>query len=256
MNIFKQLFVSLYSPKDISTFRFQGMGKTILFVFFLTLIATLPNFYYFTTTLISGLDAFEQTVQTEIPDFTIKDGKLLSNENAPLTINSDDITIVFDSTGSIKEEDISQSDNTLFILQNEFAYSFAGQTKATSYSMLGDAVITKEDINSFITSMDSKLPVVITIVTVFIYLVSSTWKFIEVSILALFGLALKNMLQKNLEYSQLWRLSAYCVTLPTIFFMVMDMLKTVVPSGFIIRWFVAIMMLLLVIKEIPGKTTE
>ena len=39
MNIFKQLIVSLYSPKDIAKFHQQGIGKTILFVFFLTLIS-------------------------------------------------------------------------------------------------------------------------------------------------------------------------------------------------------------------------
>ncbi|WP_174881655.1 DUF1189 family protein, partial [Metabacillus niabensis] len=40
MNIFKQLFTSIYSPRTISTFRFQGIGKTILFVFILTLVST------------------------------------------------------------------------------------------------------------------------------------------------------------------------------------------------------------------------
>lgn len=256
MNIFKQIIVSLYSPKDISTFRTQGIGKTILFVFFLTLIAALPNIYFFSTSLNSGFHALENNVQNEIPDFTIKDGILQSNETAPITIKNSDMTIVFDSTGTISEENITQADNTLFILQDEFAYSVAGQTQSTAYSMLGDVTITKADIIDLMASISSLLPVIITIIILVIYIVSSAMKFVEVSILALFGLAIKNMMQKKSNYGQLWRLAAYSVTLPTIFFMVMDFLRTIVPNGFFIHWFVAIMMLLLSIKEIPSQKTE
>ena len=48
MNVFKQLIVSLYSPKDISTFHHQKIGKTFLYV----LILTLCPFYQVYTTLI------------------------------------------------------------------------------------------------------------------------------------------------------------------------------------------------------------
>jgi len=256
MNIFKQLIVSLYSPKDISTFRSQGIWKTILFIFILTLVASLPNMYIFSSSIQSGFKAFENTVQNEIPDFTIQDGQLQSNETAPITINNSDMTIVFDSTGTITKENISGADNTLFILQDEFAYSIAGQTQSSPYTILGDVTITKADLKEMIGSMGSFIPLVITIFIIIIYLSSSAMKFIEITILALFGLVIKNMMQKNINYGGLWRLAAYSVTLPTIFFAVMDLLKTIVPSGFLIHWFVAVMMLLLSIKEIPSNKTE
>lgn len=62
MNIFKQLFKSLYSPKDIAFYRFQGIGKTILYVFFLTLLSVIPTVYYFSAAVINGLDAAQTAV--------------------------------------------------------------------------------------------------------------------------------------------------------------------------------------------------
>ena len=63
------------------------------------------------------------------------------------------------------------------------------------------------------------------------------------------------MMGKNVSYRYLWRISAYSVTLPTVFFTIMESLKTIVPSGFFIHWFVAIMMLMLTLKEVPSEKT-
>jgi hypothetical protein len=256
MNIFKQLIVSLYSPKDISTFRQQGIGKTILYVFFLSLLSVLPSFYYFGTSITDGFQTLEETVQNDLPPFTIENGELMADEQAPITIDRNDFTIIFDSTGTIDQKDVSQSNNTIFFLKNEAVYSTAGQAQSMPYSTLGDVTITKEDLLSFITSMDSILPIMITVIDIVIYLFSASIKFIEISILALFGLALKNLLGKNIHYRHLWLIAAYSVTLPTIFFMIMEGLKTIVPNGFFIHWFVSIMILMLAIKEIPSKKTS
>lgn len=253
MNIFKQLIVSLYSPKDIAAFKKQGIGKTILYIFFLTLLSVLPSFYYFSTSITTGLDAIKNTIESEVPPFTIDNGELNMEQNTPITLNNGDMTIIFDSTDTLDQADVSRSENTIYFLKNEFAYNITGQTQSFPYSMLGDTKVTRDDLLSLIHSLDSILPVVIPISMTVIYLLSAAMKFIEITVLALIGLALKNLTGKNLHYSQLFRLAAYSVTLPTIFFIIMDSLQTIVPNGFIIHWFVAIMMLMLAIKEIPSN---
>lgn len=255
MNIFKQLIISLYSPKDIATFRQQGIGKTILYVFLLTLLSVLPSFYYFNTSMTTGFHLLEDTIQNELPPFTIENGELMAAEQAPVTINKSDFTIIFDSTGTVDQTDVSRSDNTILFLKNEVVYSVSGQAQSMPYSTIGDITVTQEDLLSVLTSIDSMLPVMIPLIDTIIYLFSASMKFIEVSVLALFGLALKNIMGKNLRYRYLWRIAAYSVTLPTVFFMIMESLKTIVPSGFFIHWFVAIMMLMLTLKEVPSEKT-
>lgn len=250
MNIFKQLIVSIYSPKTISTFRKQGIGKTILYVFLLTLISLLPSFYLFSTTIINETEVLQETIHNDLPPFTIENGELVSEETAPITINKNDLTIMFDSTGAVTSEEARNTTNSVFILKNELIYTIAGQSQSMPYSVLTNMTITKDDLIELTSSMDSLLPIFLSIMGVVVYLFSTAGKLIGVSFLALIGLFMNNILRKDLKYGELWRLSAYSVTLPTIFFMIMEALRTIVPSGFFIYWFVAIIMLVLVMKEI------
>src|SRR4051812_38339085 len=119
MNLFKQLIVSLYSPKDISTFRQQRVGKTILYVLILTLLSILPSIYHFNTAMVNGMDTIKETVQKNLPPFTIENGELFSEETVPLTINKSDFTFIFDSTGTINQlKSIVQMIPFLFLKMN------------------------------------------------------------------------------------------------------------------------------------------
>lgn len=256
MNIFKQLIVSLYSPKDIATFQHQGIGKTIFYVFLLVVISVLPSVYYFNTSMTSGFETIKETVEKDFPSFTIENGELISDETAPVTINKGSLTFIFDSTGTITKQAVTSSDNTIALLKNEWVYSSAGQSQSFSYSMMGISTLTDENMIEILTAMESMLPVMIPVIDFIIYLFSSALKFIEISVLALFGLMLQRAVDKTMQYRHLWRLSAYAVTLPTIFFTIMEALKTIVPGGFLIHWFVAVIMLMLTLKELNTEKTS
>lgn len=251
MNVFKQFFKSLYSPRDIAAFRFQGIGKTILYVFLLTLLSVLPTIYYFSTAIMSGADAARESLAEDIPDFTIEKGELNSDQKAPIIINKNSFTIVFDSTGTANKEELADSNMALAMLKDEFMFVAGGQVQSYSYSMAGDLTLTKEEAVSFLDSIDSVLVIFIIIMALVIYLFSTAVKFIEVSVLALIGLLLRSIAGRRLQYRHLWRMAAYSVTLPTVFFAVMGVLQTTVPSGFMINWFVSIIILMLAIKEVP-----
>ncbi|MBT2636529.1 MULTISPECIES: DUF1189 domain-containing protein [unclassified Bacillus (in: firmicutes)] len=254
MNILAQIAKSIYSPKVIAGTRFQGIGKTILFVFTLTLISILPVVYYMFVGISEAVGTAKQSIQTDLPSFTIEDGTLHSDIKAPLTIKNGGFTLIFDPTGAIDQEDMTSMDANFAMLQNHIVLAAGGETNAVPYSLFTNESMTKEDIISLIDTAESSLPVLLGLVFIVVYVFSSGMKFIEVSLLALFGLLLKNLSGRNLQYRHLWRMAAYSTTLPTIFFTIMAFLKTEVPFSFSVNWFVASMMLLLAIKELPGKT--
>lgn len=251
MNIFKQFFKSLYSPKDIALFRFQGIGKTILFVFFLTLISLLPTIYYLSTATINGLDAIQNSIKNELPAFQISEGTLQSDEKAPIILNKNNLTIIFDSTGTANVAEVARSKDTIAILQHEAVFIANGQSQSLPYSMLSDMTFTNEDLQNMLSSIDSSLVIIIPIMVIIIYILTSGLNFVQISILAVLGLILKKLLLRHLQYRHLWRISAYSITLPTFFFTIMEALKTTVPNGAIINWFVAYIVLFLAIKEVP-----
>ncbi|MGG1677428.1 DUF1189 domain-containing protein [Neobacillus sp. NRS-1170] len=249
MNIFMQFIKSIYSPKDIALFRFQGIGKTILYVFFLTLISVLPSIIYLSTALSTGIDSARSIIKDEFPAFSINNGQLSAQTKVPVTINKEDFTVILDPTGTIEAADVEEEGNAFALLKDEFVFSSAGQSESYQYTMLKK--MTKDDLLNFIDTIRGLKGIIIPVLSVFMYLFSSAASFIEVSILALIGLALKNLAGRKLTYRHLWRMAAYSETLPTLFFTVMAAIKTTVPNSFFINWFVAIIVLFLAINEIP-----
>ncbi|WP_102274550.1 DUF1189 domain-containing protein [Cytobacillus massiliigabonensis] len=250
MNIFKQFIRSLYSPKDIAQYRFQGIGKTILYVFFLTFLSIIPSIIYFSTAIVDGMDAIQESVKTELPSFIIENGEMQADLDAPKIINKEDFTIIFDPTGTIDQKEISNSNNTIALLKNEAIILAGGQIQPFSYSMVNDFTLSNDDLENILATVNSSLAIIIPLIAVVIYIFAAGLKFIEISFLALAGLLLQKLMEVNMQYRHTWRIAAYSVTLPTVFFIVMDSLRTLVPNGAIINWFVAFIILLLVIKEI------
>jgi hypothetical protein len=92
------------------------------------------------------------------------------------------------------------------------------------------------------------------VLIILIFLFSAAGKFIEVTLLAVLGIFIKNMQgKKNVPYRQLWNMAAYTVTLATVFFAIMTLLRTAVPSPVLLNWFVHFVILYLAVKEIPHK---
>lgn len=252
MNIFKQCMKSLYSPYDIAKFRFQGIGKTILYVFFISFLSIIPISIFTAQTAKDAVSIFSSVIEQDLPAFTIENGMLHSDAPDAITIEKENLTIIFDSTGSITEGSLKNKDNTVAILKDEFLIVAGGQIQGTPYSMFSPLSITEKDVSTFVSQMDSALPIILFLVILFIFIIGSGMKFIEVSVLALFGLVLKNIASHQLQYRHLWRIAAYAVTLPTIFFTLMAALKTTVPASFLLNWFVSITILFLTLKEIQA----
>ena len=255
MNIFKQFYKSTHSPRDIASFRFQGIGKTILYVFLLTLLSILPSIYYLSTMITSGIESTKSVMNDDIPTFIIENGTLSAETDVPLTIDQGDFSIIVDPTGVITSDDLEDKENAFALLKNDFAVAAGGRIDTYSYSMLEGLRLTKEDIIDMVDKVDGLKGIIIPIVSTFIFLFSSAASFIEVSILAWIGIALKNLAGRNVSYRYLWRMAAYSVTLPTVFFTIMSALNTNVPNSFVINWFVEIIILFLAIKEITKEKT-
>ncbi|KON87037.1 membrane protein [Sporosarcina globispora] len=252
MNIFLQFYKSLFSPKDIALFRHQGIGKTILYVFFLTLLSVMPAVFYSGSAIINSLHAIDETIDSDLPDFEIAEGQLHTDKEVPVTLNKDNFTIIVDSTGAVDPSALSDSDNTIALLKNDVYLNAAGQEQSYPYTMLTSGTISKNDLSEFLASADSLMPIIIPLIAIVIYIFAAGMRFIELSLIALAGLLLKNALGKKLEYRHLWRMSAYSITLPAVFFTIMSALQTTVQNGAIINWFISLIILLLAIKEVPA----
>ncbi|MFD1736566.1 DUF1189 domain-containing protein [Bacillus salitolerans] len=252
MTIFKQYSRSLYSPKDIAKLRFQTIGKTILYVFLLSLLSIIPSSIYSSYELVQVTNDLDEMIEKAIPDFSIQNGELVSSVTEPTTFTHQDLTIVFDPTEQSRI-DLSSFNKSIGLFKHEFAYHFGTTTQTIPYDMLESMTINKLTILSFVQSFLAIQPIIIALIILASYILAAGVKFIEISLLALIGLTLVRIVQKQLPYRRLWAMSAYSITLPLTFLTIMELLKITVISSYGVYWLVSIVMLFLALKEIPAK---
>ena len=252
MNIFSQFVKSLYSPKHIASFRFQGIGKTILYAFLLSLLSILPSAIYLSNAIIDGADHMAKALTTEFPDFEIKDGRLNSAEELPVVIKDDIATFHFDSTGSLTANDITSPTGIDFgILQDEFVIAADGESQTISYSMIPGLELTNEKASDFIKSAKSSLYIFIGLFILIMYLITSAIFFLEITLLAYLGGIFISAMNRKANFGQQWRIATYSFTLAVTFFTFMNFIQVPVIGDVYVKWFITLMMIYLTVKEMP-----
>lgn len=255
MNIFQQFLKSIYSPKDVALFRFQGIGKSIGYVFLLMLISTVITGISIGNDMLKWVSLTHEKIINELPDFELKNGKLSSNLDSPIIEESDGFTFIFDPTGKVTLDDVTTHRNAIGLLQKEAVIVNESEKQQLPYSTFGDITLNKNKIVSFTKQLNSIIYVILPFLFLFIYLFQTSFKFIGISVLAAIGLFLAKQFNRKLRYNSLWILSAYAVTIPTLFFAITDALKIFIPFAFLLYWVTATIVLYLIIVEIPKAKT-
>lgn len=251
LNLFKQFYVSLYSPRDIASFRNQGLGKTILYVFLLSLVAIIPTSYYFNMVIKDGIGTIQETLTTEMPKFEIKNGTLTVEGNQSTVINKNGFTIFVDDTGTLTTNELAdRATNGVALLKSEFVVISSGHIQSSPYSFIEG---NNDTISSWLEDADQLLWIFLIIMSFIIYILIAAFTFLKVTIFSVFGLVFKNALAKPLSYAQIWKITAYCLTLPTVFFTIMDSFQATVPFRMSLSWFIIFILLFLTLKEIPQE---
>lgn len=257
MNIFKQFWISLYSPKDIAKFRFQKIGKTILYVFLLVFLSSLPTIVFTSTGINNGVKSFQEALQNELPDFEIKEGTLYTDSSELFIYQANNFSIYLDSTGTLTTEDVlNKESNAFLLLPSEFVIITSGTAQAQPYSMFENFTLSNTDILNFLDNTKGLLNIFIIIFAIIMYIFTAGIQFIEISFLALIVLLFGNITGRKIQYRHYWRLITYCLTLPIVFFTLMNFIQVQVIGGIYVKWGTALVMFYLALKEIPKQKVK
>lgn len=252
MNIFQQFIKSLYSPATIAKFRAAKMGRTILYVFLLMLIASIPMFIALSISISAFFSSGDQLID-EVPDFNIEDGVLESDQEEPYVNDQDDMTLVFDSSGEVSPADVEDYGNVIALLEREIIFVSDGIAERVSYADFGIDV-SKQEFESFYDTLSDLSILIITIVLAGFYLFNTALKFIGIFALSLIALLWKRKKADQLTYKHCWILSAYTVTLPTIILAAFELIGFPLPFpiSFVVYWTIAVIMINKVLNEVPA----
>ncbi|MCR6110432.1 DUF1189 domain-containing protein [Bacillus sp. A301a_S52] len=251
MNIFKQFIKSLISPQTIASFRFQKIGKAILYVFFLMFIACIP----LAIQIGSGLNSLFNTVHTyvdELPSFYVENGVLASDElNEPYIAETDHGFIIIDPTGDLNPVDTSEYDVAYALLERSAVITIAGEPEVVGYQEIG-VPFSSDELLSMVETVNNLFPLILSLIVLGVYLVGTGVKFIVILLLSLIMLLMKSSMANQLSYKQCWILSVYTATLPTIIIVLFGTLNLLgIPLLFVLYWIIAIIIITYVLKGIP-----
>ncbi|AJD91469.1 hypothetical protein JMA_21520 [Jeotgalibacillus malaysiensis] len=251
MNIFKQLFKSLYSPKDIARFRFQGIGKTILFVFLLAFLSIIPAIIQVATIGQGLFSEGEDLLLNDLPAFEVQDGRLQSDVSAVAEASSSGITFYIDGTNEMTSEELTGEDAAVAFLSDRLAVATGGSVQEYQYDTFEGFDISSEGIASLLNSLEGAKYIIYFFILAFIFILVAGMLFIKATIFGWIGTKLASAARRKLTYRHSFRMAAYSSALPVVFFLMADLAGSIIPFGTLINWFVTGLMLYLSIKEIP-----
>lgn len=137
MNVFNLLLKGIYSPKDIAKARFTGIGKAILFIFILSIIAAVPQGYHMSQEISNAMSGFQHVIKKDLPDFSIEKGKLQADQSAPIEKEENGITIIFDPAEKIKASELESKQTAIALLKEKAVIAIDGQMTDIPYQLLG-----------------------------------------------------------------------------------------------------------------------
>ncbi|MBC1799708.1 DUF1189 domain-containing protein [Listeria booriae] len=253
MNIFKRFAKSLYSPEDIATFRADKIWKSIIYILFISILIFLPIGYHTATAANDAMKVGADTIKNDIPDFTVEDGKLVSDAKKPITIDQGSIYFYFDSTDSLTTDQIDNqlgsADSAIAFLSDTIYIKAPGVDQTVSYATAG--IGSKADLINFYQSMEdlSKyfIPILLGIILIAMILVT----FFKVALYALFGFIMSGFGRMGITYYHNWNIAAYSMTLASVFTMIMYWFQITVPYLSTINMAVSFFIIFLVIRQIP-----
>lgn len=134
----------------------------------------------------------------------------------------------------------------------KFSISLFGVT-ANNSPIFAEAVkgLNGEQIAELQKTLPGILPVIAFLSILFIFLAIVMFEFIGISVVAAAGLIIKNAIGRNLNYQQLWVMSAYTITLPSILLMLFSFFSLNITLPFLLYLALALILIYLTIQRVP-----
>lgn len=251
MNLFKQFWYSLYSPKTISKFRLQKIGKTIFYLFLLAILYTLPGFFSFEKAVKLQVNNASDLLKENIQSITLNKGILTINDNKPFERKIGDFKYAFYPNETTLPSSISKDKYAITVLKDRIIIKTDTGEQDYPYPSLDSTEINKADVSKFINNVKQALPVFMFALFFLFYLGSCFFIFIVATILA-FVTALFNS-SKHLSFRQRFAMVAYSLTLPTVIYFILGLFNINIPFQTIIFIMITAVMYSLTVKQLPSK---
>lgn len=228
LGFFAKLIASIKDFEMYPVLAKLSTGKAVVYLLLLSLLVTAVVFippayhtYRFYREATQGLE--------NIPDFKIEKGRLNFDGNMPYYFINDpsvDVEVIIDTTGETTEQSLQHYDSAILFTETFVVIkNNDGRTTRTEYQFLP----------SF--SRDSLIKLIPWFLIIFFpvfFLISFVWMFlgklVNALVVSLIAMLINSSLNARLKWEDLFKISIYAITLPTIISRLVRMLNLGVPG--------------------------
>ena len=213
-NIFSTYIKSIFDFNSYNIFFKNSLGRAFFYLLCLTIflgsLSSIRPIVDFTNVINSTISSYKDNV----PDFTFKDGKLSVSQTSALIYGDSTFAYIIDTVSPTDKSVLNGYQGGILLTSNTIYEKDAlGQIQTFPLSALNTMHITKD-------SLKQALPVA-KLFNIFIYgfyLISFFVLYLfKVLVLTLFGILMNGIFKTKLNFSNIFKLNIYVLTLPATF---------------------------------------
>lgn len=212
MNFFKLFKWSITEPRFFPLMSHTSLWRSIGYLLGLVLIMAGVFGYRANVDFQERISEITTSLQSELPDFTLKDGKFKLSSDKPFIRDFDGFVIALDSSGTKDENVLNSYPAGFFVNQDKLVSKQQMEQREFSFKELPEVTVTKADVLQALPMMRWGFAIVWPVMF-FLILIE---KVISVYALSFFGIALQRIHNINLKYRQIWNMSLFALTLPIV----------------------------------------
>ncbi|MCX7711117.1 MAG: DUF1189 domain-containing protein [Clostridia bacterium] len=249
-NFLSKFIGSISNFNSYTVFTKLTVGKAFSYLFLLTVllgtISLIRPVYEFN----NGIASFITTFNDQVPDFALQNGKLSVSGKMPITIQDGNQPIIIDTTDQTPVEVLDQYPQGILVLSDRMIQKRVFDTRTTEFSSMAGFSITKADVAGWIPLL-KWFSIAIILFGLIGFFIGKIFSALVVSLIAL---VINSISKANLSYSNLFKISAYALTLPIVLKVLLGLASANVPFFFLIYYGLAAFYVGMALKYIKQET--
>lgn len=251
ISLFKSFVKSIYDVKFYIELNKKKLGRAFLYLFIISIIfggiRSIYSVYGFNQAINTGIEK----LQDSKVDFYLSNGELnLSNspfyihENGNLIYINTNITESEFTNEMLEKENLKKENSTILLFKDKAVITqVTGNNQVIAYSEL-NLNFDKNSVISLLNSLKWFGIVIVVFSIIFMFL----GHMFSALIVAVLSVLLAAIIKERLEFGELYKLSIYALTLPTILAVINSLTGSIVPKFYIIYILCAVAYMGFVIK--------
>lgn len=210
MGFFPKIYHSVAGFSKYRYFIRQRPGKAVVYLLLLSLILGAFSLIPIVLEYNKAINEFIAGFDKSIPNFTFENGKLSVEGTMPIIFGEGSSTLIIDTSSQADESILNNYDTAVLLTSDRMIQKTYANKQVTNFSLMQGVKLDRESIKNVLPIMKSLSIFIVIFGVIFII----CGKFISALIVSLAGLIINAATGTGLPYRDVFKISAYSLTLP------------------------------------------